>query len=136
MSTLDAALGYASEGWRVVPILPGSKRPAITRWTDHATTDTDTIATWWTQNPDYGVGIATGANSGFWVLDVDDYDSYLDLEQRYEPLPDTRTSITGSGGYHFLFTWPADGRDIRNDAGKRLGPGLDIRGEGGHVNRK
>ena len=117
----------------VIPILPGSKRPALTRWTEQATTDTATIKEWWDGHDDYGVGIATGPTSGFWVLDVDDFDSFRDLEQRYEMLPDTRTSITGSGGFHFLFRWPTDGRDIRNDAGRRLGPGLDVRGDGGQI---
>ena len=133
MATLEAALDYARLGWRVVPILAGSKRPALTRWTEHASTDEATIKGWWDGHDDYGVGIATGPSSGFWALDVDDFDSLLDLEQRYEVLPDTRTSITGSGGYHFLFRWPDDGRDIRNDAGRRLGPGLDIRGDGGQI---
>ena len=133
MATLEAALDYARLGWRVVPILAGSKRPALTRWTEHASTDEATIKGWWDGHDDYGVGIATGPSSGFWALDVDDFDSLRDLEQRYEVLPDTRTSITGSGGYHFLFRWPDDGRDIRNDAGRRLGPGLDIRGDGGQI---
>lgn len=133
MTTLEDALDYARQGWRVIPILPGSKRPALTRWTEQATTDTATIKEWWDGHDDYGVGIATGPTSGFWVLDVDDFDSFRDLEQRYEMLPDTRTSITGSGGFHFLFRWPADGRDIRNDAGRRLGPGLDVRGDGGQI---
>ena len=106
MATLEAALDYARLGWRVVPILAGSKRPALTRWTEHASTDEATIKGWWDGHDDYGVGIATGPSSGFWALDVDDFDSLRDLEQRYEVLPDTRTSITGSGGYHFLFRWP------------------------------
>ena len=39
MTTLEDALDYARQGWRVIPILPGSKRPALTRWTEQATTD-------------------------------------------------------------------------------------------------
>jgi len=133
VTALESALEYANQGWRVIPILPGEKRPALTRWTEQATTDAHTIKEWWDGHDDYGVGIATGPGSGFWVLDVDDYESFRDLELRYEALPATRTSITGSGGYHFLFRWPDDGRDIRNDAGKRLGPGLDVRGDGGQI---
>jgi diguanylate cyclase (GGDEF)-like protein len=116
VTALESALEYANQGWRVIPILPGEKRPALTRWTEQATTDAHTIKEWWDGHDDYGVGIATGPGSGFWVLDVDDYESFRDLELRYEALPATRTSITGSGGYHFLFRWPDDGRDIRNDA--------------------
>jgi len=42
---------------------------------------------------------------------------------------------TPSGGLHFLFAYPADGREIRNSAGNRLeGPGLDVRGDGGQIN--
>ncbi len=72
MTTLEDALDYARQGWRVIPILPGSKRPALTRWTEQATTDSATIKEWWDGHDDYGVGIATGPTSGFWVLDVDD----------------------------------------------------------------
>ncbi len=35
-------------------------------------------------------------------------------------------------GLHFFFRCP-EGAGIRNDAGKKLGPGLDVRGEGGYV---
>lgn len=134
MTPHDAARDYAQRGWRVVPILAGTKRPAITRWTEHATTQPATIDTWWGgEYTDCGVGIVTGAESGIWVLDVDDPDSLADLEARYEPLPATLTSLTGSGGTHIFFRWPTDGRDIRNDAGRRLGPKLDIRGNGGQV---
>lgn len=134
MTPHDAALRYARRGWRVVPIIEGTKRPALTRWPEQATTDPDTIDAWWRDaHAGCGVGIVTGAESGIFVLDVDDHDSLVDLEQRYEPLPDTLTSLTGSGGTHLFFRWPGDGREIRNDAGRRLGPKLDIRGNGGQV---
>jgi hypothetical protein len=133
-STLAIAHTYANNGWRIIPIPPAKKYPeGIARWQERATTDHDTITTWWgTDYPDHGIGIATGAASGIWVLDIDDYDSYRDLEQRHEPLPDTLTVITGSGGYHFYYRYP-DRTDIRNNASTRLGPGLDVRGDGGFV---
>lgn len=131
--TVTIAHTYADNGWRVIPIPAGRKFPeGITRWQDKATTDHDTIDAWWNEHPDHGIGIATGPGSGIWVLDIDDYDSYRDLEQRHEPLPDTLTVITGSGGYHFYYRHP-DGIDIRNNASTRLGPGLDVRGDGGFV---
>lgn len=134
MTPHEAARKYAHRGWRVVPILPGTKRPALTRWTEHATTNPDTITTWWTgEHANCGIGIATGHDSQIFVLDVDDPDSLTDLQNRYQPLPDTLTCLTGSGGTHLYFNWPNDGRDIRNDAGRRLGPKLDIRGNGGQV---
>lgn len=133
MTPLDAALRYAANGWRVVPVLPGQKRPALSRWTDAATVEEKKVRAWWEdEHPGAGVGIVTGPGSGLWVLDVDDHDSLHDLEQRHEKLPPTLTSITGSGGLHLFFRWPV-GAEVRNDAGRRLGPGLDVRGEGGFV---
>jgi hypothetical protein len=139
MNTLETALEYAQRGWRVIPIRPGEKRPPITSWQTAATTDPETITTWYTgQYTNHGIGIATGPTSGIFVLDIDDkehsrgYDTLNDLETQHSPLPETLTVITGSGGNHLYFTHPAD-QLIRNDAGRRLGPGLDIRGEGGQV---
>lgn len=133
MTPLDAALRYTANGWRVVPVLPGQKRPALSRWTEAATAEQKTARAWWeVEHPGAGVGIVTGPGSGLWVLDVDDHDSLVDLEHRHEKLPPTLTSITGSGGLHLFFRWPV-GAEVRNDAGRRLGPGLDVRGEGGFV---
>lgn len=131
---LAAALAYAARGLRVLPILPGAKRPPMAAWQDAATTDPDTITSWFTGlYRDHGVGIATGPASGVWALDVDDYEAYRDLERAHEPLPDTLTNLTGSGGMHFLYRYPTDGRTVRNNAGTRLGAGLDVRGDGGQI---
>ena len=47
------------------------------------------------------------------------------------PVPKTARACTGGGGIHLYFRYPR-GREIRNSAGL-LGPGLDVRGEGGYV---
>ena len=137
--TLTAALDYAERGLRVLPIMPGGKRPPMRAWQDAATTDPETIRLWWTGlYADHGVGIATGAGSGVFVLDVDISDGKAGdetlraLEDSYGPLTDTVRVITGSGGAHIYYRMP-EGVEIRNDAGRKLGPGLDIRGEGGQV---
>jgi replicative DNA helicase len=137
---LAAALGYAAKGWRVIPIRPGGKHPAgIDAWQKAASNDPGTVRSWWTGlYRGHGVGIATGPESGIFVLDVDNGpgktgdDSLADLEATYGKLPDTVEVITGSGGRHLYFAWP-DGADIRNDQAGKLGPFLDIRGEGGQV---
>jgi RecA/RadA recombinase len=131
---LTFALHYARRGLRVVPIAPGTKRPPMAAWQNAATTDEDTIVAWFT-GPycGHGVGIATGPESGVFALDVDLWESFRELELRHEALPDTLTNLTGSGGTHFLFRYPTDGRRIRNNASTRLGAGLDIRGDGGQI---
>lgn len=132
MNPHDAALDYARRGWRVIPILPNTKRPSLTRWTEQATTNPDTINRWWTDNPDHGVGIATGPTSGIFVVDVDDLDALHELQEQHGHLPDTLTNLTGSGGMHLIYRHPP-GIEIRNDAGRRLAPGIDIRGDGGQI---
>jgi hypothetical protein len=139
MTQLEIAIGYANRGWRVIPIRPGEKHPPIPRWQEAATTNTETLVTWWTgPYANHGIGIATGPASGIFVLDIDDkegqrgYDTLADLEAEHGPLPETLTVITGSGGNHLYFAYPPT-QTIRNDHGRRLGSGLDIRGEGGQV---
>ncbi len=69
------------------------------------------------------------------ILDIDpDAGGAASLETltlEHGEMPATTTVRTGSGGLHYYFSYPA-GAVIRNSAGK-LGPGLDIRGEGGCV---
>ena len=140
-TVLNAAHAYARKGLRVIPIAPRSKFPrGIEGWQDLATTNPDLITDWWTNTwPHHGIGIATGIRDDgtfFFVLDVDDRDTHsgtttlTNLETIHGKLPNTLTCRTGSGGRHYYFTSTTA---IHNDAGKRLGPGLDIRGIGGQV---
>ena len=140
---LDAALAYAARGWRVVPIIPGQKRPPLGQWTEVATSDATKITAWWGDRyADHGVGIVCGwtadRSSCLFVLDVDEGhqdgvsggDTLAELEAAHGALPATMEVVTGNGGRHLYFTADVE---IRNDAGRRLGPGLDVRGEGGQV---
>jgi hypothetical protein len=135
---LVAALTYSKRGWRCVPIIPGKKHPELPAWQDVATTKEDVLRRWWHLYPNHGVGIVTGVESGIFVLDVDisgdkqGDETLADLEHEHGALPDTVEVVTGSGGRHLYFRMPA-GHVIANDAGRRLGPGLDVRGEGGQV---
>lgn len=100
----------------------------------------DEVAGWWSgDNANRGVGILTGAVSGnIFVLDVDigpgkdGDDSLRALQLQHDDLPETAEVRTGSGGRHLYFRAPPGVAVVRNSAGK-LGPGLDIRGEGGFV---
>jgi hypothetical protein len=80
--------------------------------------------------------VATGPDSGVFVLDVDGESgraSLAALEAQHGPLPVTLVSLTGrsDGGEHRWFNYPAN-REIRGSAGK-LGEGLDVRATGGYV---
>jgi hypothetical protein len=139
MTMRDEAIKLAELGIRVIPIKPGEKYPPMNAWQDKASNDIHVVNDWWTsQYSGYGIGIATGQtkHGRIFVLDVDDRDEYKgsdtlhDLQEKYGQLPETVTAITGSGGQHLYFYCD---EDIRNDAGSRLGVGLDIRGTGGQV---
>jgi hypothetical protein len=98
-----------------------------------ATVDPRLIDRWWHGAP-FNIGLRTGAVSGIVAVDVDprhDGDGTLtELERRFGPLPRTWRFLTG-GGEHILFRHP--GRPVPNDTGTRLGPGLDVRGDGGYI---
>jgi hypothetical protein len=123
-------------------VSPGLKKPPFNDWPNIATTERQTIGSWWTgAYQDHGVCIVTGRKSGIWVLDVDVADGKLGAETLRQlladhggdRLPATYVAYTPSGGLHYFFRYP-EGRDIFNSASKKLGAGLDVRGEGGQVN--
>ncbi|MFC9748856.1 bifunctional DNA primase/polymerase [Streptomyces niveus] len=82
---LAAALDAAERGWRVFPLRPGGKRPALhgeqscpgagacvtghRKWEDRATIDPDRIRRAWSAGP-FNIGVATGP-SGLVVVDLD-----------------------------------------------------------------
>ncbi len=143
---LQAALHYGEIGYPVFPVLKidGQKKPLV-KWRkgkDHAanltqrraTTDADTILAFWTRWPLAMIGMPTGARSGLIVVDVDRKNGVDGLEtlraRGINPFESCNTVVlTPSGGYHFYYKY--DGR-TRNSAGT-LGPGVDVRAEGGYV---
>ncbi len=131
---LKAALYYVeSLAWPVFPCRR-DKRPMTANGFLDAVVDHDQVRTWWTESPEASIGIPTGPRSMVWVLDVDQPDgpaALAALEEKHGPLPATVEQQTGGGGRQFFFKWH-DGLTIRNSA-KKIGAGLDVRGDGGYV---
>src|SRR6266536_6029828 len=147
---LATALGHARRGWRVFPLRPGDKRPAVRDWETRATTDPARIERAWRADR-FNIGIACGP-SGLVVVDLDqpkpgqvpppayrlpgvrhggDVLAVL-CEANDQPLPvDTYTVRTASGGTHLYYATPA-AVTLRNTAG-RLGWLIDTRATGGYV---
>ena len=132
---LKAALAYARRGVPVFPCEPEGKRPLTYNGFWDASADPRRVAAWWDRWPDANLGVPTGERSGLLVLDIDPgtggLESLAALERAYGTLPKTAKTRTGCGGVHIFFGYPA-AEEVRNSAGK-LGPGLDVRGEGGYV---
>lgn len=134
----DAALHLAAKGFRVFPLSPGSKVPALERdWQAVATTDPARIDSLWVdeitgwQQP-FNVGVAL--DPGTIVVDVDVRDgkpgaaSLRMLAALWDELPPTYTVATASGGEHRYFRV-----DERFLYGKQLAEGIDLKTAGGYV---
>ena len=81
------------------------------------------------QWPDANVGMATGSASGVVVLDIDGPAGEKALAA-IGHIDATAKQRTPSGGFHLLYAYA--GTDVRNSA-KKIGPELDVRGEGGYI---
>ena len=129
------ALALAAHGFPVFACAPGTKVPAMPkaeggRGCLDATVDQERIEAWWRRWPDANIAIATGKTH--WVLDIDGEagaQTLTTLEDRHGALPSTIRIVTPSGGEHYWFR-PVAG--LRNSA-RRIGPGIDTRGDGGYV---
>lgn len=143
------AVAYACSqlGFKVFPLIPDTKRPAVKDWKTLATSDMETIRDWWSggEFTGYPVGIATGPGSGIFVVDIDTkhgingFNSFRDLctanNTPASAFTDTITVATPSGGAHLYFRWNdecATEGGVRGSSG-HLGPGIDVRGIGGLV---
>lgn len=112
------------------------KKPSIKGWTRGAafTTPAQCVAWWQDHALDYP-GIVTGPRSGVWVLDLDGEAAVARMKElvaEHGPIPPEVLRVrtpSGANRWHYYFAWE-DG--IRNSQ-SRLGPGIDIRGEGGYV---
>jgi hypothetical protein len=150
---VDVPFQYAARGWRVIPLhapladggctcgdahtkSPGSigKHPRHKDWPTKASADLKVIAGWQRITPGVNFGVVTGAVSGIFALDIDPAkggeQTLAALIKKHGALPRTVEQLTGSGGRHLLFKHP--GGVLRNGT-DRLGPGLDIRGDGGQI---
>ena len=113
---------------------PG-KHPRTSHGVHDATTDAEKVRAWWKQWPHANIGIATGKDSGIFVLDIDKRSGGIELMKKLEEelgaLPETVRAETGGGGYHLIFEYP-DFKVKKDSAGKTFGKGIDVLGEGAY----
>jgi hypothetical protein len=129
---LQAALDYRDQGRSVIPVEPNSKIPAV-RWgrfqVERATESQ--IRRWW-DFADFNVGIVCGRISNLVALDVDlranGGASLAQLETAHRPVGGLE--VATPGGLHRWFAHP--GRTVPNST-SMLGPGLDVKADGGMI---
>lgn len=157
-----AALLYASRGWHVLPLIPGTKRPACpghpaarcdqsdpwcrhghTGWEQRATTSDPRIHRAWSSTP-YGIGIACGP-SRLLVVDTDQpkpdkaaaagptgEDTLARVEARHRAQLPSTYTVITPSGGTHRYFVVPDGLQLGNTAGL-LGPLVDTRCVGGYV---
>lgn len=125
---LEAALTYASWGWHVLPVVPNGKVPATQHGVKDATIDPEQITRWWTQNPDFNIGVAAGERSGVIVFDIDprnggdnSWAKWLDANGN---VPDGAMQMTAGGGYHYIAEYTPEIRSCK------LIEGVDLLADG------
>lgn len=153
---------YAQLGWEILPVhgvnpatakctcgrthkdpRENGKHPASPNGQKDATTDLAQIEKWWTENPDYNIGVMS-RDSGFLVIDIDPrsggdaaYEKLL--EAVGGELPETVQAITGTywdkdngqstRGRHLIFKCGPDEKFLGNL--KALGlDGIDVKYNG------
>jgi len=124
---LESALVFASLGARVLPLIPGTKRPYL-KWSN-ATEDDDRVFELWRKYPDADVGILTGQESGLVVVDGDGPEGVKNARELLGDIDTLR--VKTKRGVHWYFAHPRDGW-VPTSAG-RVATGVDIRGDGGLV---
>lgn len=141
-TTTEQALLLLRRGWSVIPVhvpvsggecscgndcsWPG-KHPRVPwrPFTESRPTKAQVLE--WFEDEFYGsnLGVVTGRVSNLVVVDLDgDFEQFESLG-----LPDTLTSRTGGGGFHFFYR--LDGRPA--PSGISVVPGIDIKADGGFV---
>jgi len=129
MHVIDAARDLAKRAGPVLPV--NGKVPLWNGWPKRATRTVGNEPEWELAT---GVGLVTGADSGFFVVDVDAKGGGLlslrKLEHKHGRFPRTWRQYTGGGGLQYFFRMPSF--PVRNSMAK-VGPGIDVRSNGGFV---
>lgn len=135
---LECAVNYATQrGWYVIPVSK-NKIPVIKNWSEEASNDEMQIVKWWLKHPAANIGILTGPESGFWVVDTDnrkEYNGLLNLQNYFGSkftfnVQKHLAGKTPTGGVHLLFEW---NDDFPVKTTSKLLEGVDVRGKGGQI---
>lgn len=142
---LAAALMYAEQGFRVVPIRPNGKALPGKSYNfnySHASRNIQVVSKWFGHGGKYegwNVGIATGLKDGTFVVDLDTHGDVDGISNFTDVAPEDFTfhgpvQETPSGGKHLIFQW----RDYATSSTGKIADGVDTRGgkedkSGGHI---
>src|SRR5947209_7156269 len=122
---LEAAKGYAKLGLPIIPLK--GKVPAVKEWQRFFATAVN--LRFWFGSKRCNVGLRTG-ESGYVVVDTDTPEAE---EWVRSHLPETPLVVRSGGGSTHRYFGAPPRKEIRNKAGWKGIPGLDLRGQGGFI---
>lgn len=129
---LNQILQLADMGLRIHPLSTKNKIPLLDEWTRKASASEEVIKKWGSKFKDCNWGIATGLESGVFVVDIDPKnggDRTWAAMMNGNSVPKTPEVVTGTRGTHLYFRYPTN-IVVSNSS---IGKGVDIRGEGGNI---
>jgi putative DNA primase/helicase len=131
-SKLEFIQGMVKLGCAVFPVLAGHKKPAVMGGVHAASKDLKRIQEYFLAKPDANYGIAMGAASDAFAVDLDGIEgveNFQRLEGRFGRCEATLTARS-PGGLHLYFRAP--NFRVPNST-SRIAKGVDIKGDGGYV---
>jgi len=124
-----AALDYATHGWPIFPLKPGSRMALLPSGASAATTNRSQIKRWWSRWPAANIGLDC-ARAGVVAVELDPYRGGIRAWPALEL--SARTSTCWSrAGFVLVYGLPVGHRRLLS--GGRLGPGIRVRAAGEHI---
>lgn len=139
-SKMEWALWLAEKGFEILPLNAGSKNPKRGfGWLGTLTSEPEKIREWFDEDPDMNYGVCPGQHNV--ILDLDDkpwenkdgVSHLIGLELEHEPIGDTLTARSPSGGKHLFLSLPPDHPPVGNVHEFGKDSGIDVRGYHGYV---
>lgn len=137
-AVLEAALRYAADGYDVFPIRHGTKAPhrLVPGGFKDATAERAAIERWFQSAPDIDAIAAVPNSVRCAVIDIDTkadgFGRLAEYEACFGKLPETRTTLTPTGGEHRWFRL-LQGVELQNHIGLFGQAGVDLIARSGYV---
>lgn len=128
VDVLSAALRYHSLGWSIIPIVAGTKKPALRSWKPFQTNraDEQQIRDWFDKREDLGLAVVLGAVSGgLTCRDFDIESAYRRWMAQNPELAKTLPTVKSGRGYHVYFISDLD-RTLKLGDGELRGHGAIV----------
>lgn len=128
VDVLSAALRYHSLGWSIIPIVSGTKRPAIKTWKPFQSkrADEQQLRDWFDKRDDLGLAVVLGTVSGGLTCRDFDFEAAYHAWKAANPdLAKMLPTVKSGRGFHVYCLSDLD-RTLKRDDGELRGNGAIV----------